>query len=237
MNRDFQLPMLRPICLIALAAIVGGVLLAANPCVFAQVQTAAKTAEFPVELVKWMPRPGNPVFTAEGSGHWDVKIRERGWVLRDGDRFRMWYTGYDGNRDGMKLLGYATSPDGLHWTPSPKNPLVPDHWVEDMSIVEHDGTFFMFAEGQHDNHAEMLTSSNGIEWKWEGALEVRTADGKLAAKKPCGTPTVWVEGGVWYLFYEWLDRGVWLATTTNPQAPRVDERAGRAGVKPRSGCL
>ena len=201
-----------------LAAILSGSLLAANSCVFAQVQTAAKTAEFPAELVKWTPRPGNPVFKAAGPGHWDVKIRERGWILHNGGGFRMWYTGYDGTRDGMKLLGYATSPDGLHWTPSPKNPLVRDHWVEDMSIVEHGGTYYMFAEGQHDNHAEMLTSRDGLDWKWEGPLDVRAADGKQPAKKPCGTPTVWVENDVWYLFYEWLDRGVWLARADDPRS-------------------
>src|SRR5829696_7898516 len=34
--------------------------------------------DFPPELVNWRPSPGNPIFTAEGPGHWDVKIRERG---------------------------------------------------------------------------------------------------------------------------------------------------------------
>ena len=89
----------------------------------------------------------------------------------------------------------------------------------------------MFAEGKHDNHAEMLTSKDGIDWKWEGQLDVRAADGKTPAKRPCGTPTVWVENGVWYLFYEWNDKGVWLATTTDPQIARLDERAGRAGAE------
>ena len=31
-----------------------------------------------------------------------------------------------------------------------------------------------------------------------------------------GTPTVWVENNVWYLLYEWNDKGVWLAKTTDP---------------------
>ncbi len=201
-----------------MAAALSGSLLAASSCAFAQVQTAAKTDEFPAELVKWTPRPGNPVFAAAGPGHWDVKIRERGWILHNGDGFRLWYTGYDGKRDGMKLLGYATSADGLHWTPSPRSPLVRDHWVEDMTVIEHGGTYYMFAEGLHDNHAEMLTSRNGLDWKWEGPLEVLAADGKQPAQKPCGTPTVWVENDVWYLFYEWLDRGVWLAKTDDPRS-------------------
>src|SRR5690242_8677004 len=83
----------------------------------------ASSAEFPPQLVNWTPRPGNPIFTAEGPGHWDVKIRERGWILRDGDAWQLWFTGYDGTREGIKMLGYATSPDGVHWTRSPKNPI------------------------------------------------------------------------------------------------------------------
>jgi hypothetical protein len=63
----------------------------------------------------------------------------------------------------------------------------------------------------------MLTSKDGIDWKWEGPVDVRAADGATQAKRPCGTPTVWIENGIWYLFYEWNDKGVWLATTTDPQ--------------------
>src|SRR6476660_3679002 len=76
------------------------------------------TEDFPPELVKWTPLAGNPIFTAEGPGHWDVKIRERGWVLRDGDHYQLWFTGYTGGRDDIKMLGYATSSDGIHWTRS-----------------------------------------------------------------------------------------------------------------------
>src|SRR5690348_5252263 len=53
-------------------------------------------ADFPLELVQWKLLPESPVFRGEGDGHWDVKIRERGWILKEGDLYRMWYTGYDG---------------------------------------------------------------------------------------------------------------------------------------------
>src|SRR5215212_9839191 len=49
----------------------------------------AETADFPPELVNWKARPENPIFTAEGPGHWDVKIRERGWILRAGDDWQL----------------------------------------------------------------------------------------------------------------------------------------------------
>ncbi|MCC7084246.1 MAG: hypothetical protein IT427_04480 [Pirellulales bacterium] len=186
--------------------------------VVARAQSSTNEAAFPEELVTWQPRAGNPVFTAEGPDHWDVKIRERGWILHSNDCYRLWFTGYDGKRDGIKLLGYATSADGLHWKRSARNPLVSNHWVEDLCVVEQNGVYYMFAEGQYDNHAEMLASPNGVDWKGHGTLEVRTADGKNSARKPCGTPTVWIENGTWYLFYEWLDRGVWLAKTHDPMS-------------------
>jgi hypothetical protein len=175
-----------------------------------------KSTEFPPELVHWSPIASNPVFTPEGPGHWDVKIRERGWILHEGDIYRLWFTGYDGTRPGIKLLGYATSRDGVTWERSPKNPIYRDHWVEDMCVVHSGETYYMFAEGAAENHAEMLTSKNGTNWKWEGELDVRLADGKKPARRPCGTPTVFVESGTWFLFYEWLDKGVWLAKSTDP---------------------
>ncbi len=220
---------------VRIAAALGVLSLALASAAFAQTETATKTppqsglgttplapaattADFPPELVNWSSRPGNPIFTAEGPGHWDVKIRERGWILREGDLFRLWFTGYDGTRESIKLLGYATSRDGVHWTRSPKDPIYRDHWVEDMCVIHRGDTYYMFAEGANDNHAEMLTSKDGIDWKWGGLLDVRRTDAKQMARRPCGTPTVWVEGNTWYLMYEWLDKGVWLATTNDPMS-------------------
>src|SRR4029079_5238789 len=175
-----------------------------------------RNRDFPPELVNWTPWPGNPIFTAEGPGHWDVKIRERGWILHDGDAWQLWFTGYGGSREDTKMLGYATSSDGVHWTRSPKNPIYRDRWVEDMSVVRQGDTYYMFAESENDNHAEMLTSKNGVDWKWIGLLDVRKTNEEKVSRRPCGTPTVWIEGNTWYLMYEWMDKGVWLATTKAP---------------------
>lgn len=165
---------------------------------------------FPASLTRFQPIAANPVFAAGGDGHWDVKIRERGWILRDGTQWRMWYTGYDGTRPGRKLLGYATSSDGLTWTRHPGNPIYDAYWVEDMCVVPHEGTLYMFAEGEQDR-AHLLTSKDGIAWTRVGRLDVRLTSGKPIPDGPYGTPTVWFEQGVWNLFYERGDKGVWLA--------------------------
>jgi hypothetical protein len=203
--------------LLGLAAALSTLLVAPSTRAVAQAVPANRsTAAFPSELVDWVPGPKNPVFQAGGAGCWDLKIRERGWILRENGTYHLWYTGYDGTREGTKLLGYAVSDDGLHWTPSPKNPLCRGHWVEDVMVVRHGETYYMFAEGAAHGHAELLTSKNRVDWKWEGPLQIRTADGKSDAQPPCGTPTIWVENGVWYLFYERHDLGVWLATSKDP---------------------
>ena len=68
--------------------------------------TCALTAQpldakkWPPELVKFVrPYKTNPVFTA-ANGQSDGKIRERGWIMREDGVYTLWYTGYDGSKDG-----------------------------------------------------------------------------------------------------------------------------------------
>lgn len=165
---------------------------------------------FPKELTDFEPIATNPVFAAEGEGHWDVKIRERGWIIREGDNWRLWYTGYDGTREGQKMLGYATSKDGVTWQRHPQNPIYRGHWVEDVCIIPNAGTLYMFAEGEQDR-AQLLTSQDGIAWTRVGKLDVRLSNGDPISDGPYGTPAAWFEDGVWNLFYERGDKGIWLA--------------------------
>jgi hypothetical protein len=169
---------------------------------------------FPSELVDFVADPKEPVFTGAGPGHWDAHIRERGWILREGDLYRMWYTGYERQNSPLLKLGYATSPDGVHWTRYQQNPLYDQHWVEDMMVVHYQGTYYMFAEGK-DDQAHLLTSPDGIHWQRIGQLDVRLKNGKPIEPGPYGTPTAWVENDTWYLFYERQDLGIWLATSTD----------------------
>ncbi|MCE9554938.1 MAG: glycosylase [Planctomycetes bacterium] len=171
--------------------------------------------EFPAELVRFAPYAHNPVFAAAGPGHWDVKIRERGWIMCDGERWHLWYTGYDGTREGIKLLGHATSADGFSWKRDAANPLDPKQWIEDMMVVRHDGRWIMFAEGR-DDQAQWLISADGVHWTRQGTLDIRQTDGRPIPPGPFGTPTAWrEEDGTWYLMYERGDRGVWLAKSAD----------------------
>jgi hypothetical protein len=180
---------------------------------------ATADGEFPPELVDFVPYQGNPVFAGTGKDTWDRMIRERGYILREGDTYHLWYTGYNHNRSDTHYrhtmsLGYATSPDGLHWTRHPDNPVFDKSWTEDMMVLKHGDTYYMFAEGLHDI-AHMLTSTDRVHWQDHGRLDIRQTNGQPLSPGPYGTPTVWVEGGRWHLFYERSDLGIWLATSTD----------------------
>lgn len=167
---------------------------------------------FPPELLDWVPFEGNPLFAGTGRGTWDDRIRERGFLLREGGLWRLWYTGYDPARGGAMALGYATSPDGLSFTRHPGNPVFDELWTEDVFVLQHAGGYQMFAEGEHDI-AHRLTSDDGVSWHAAGRLDVRTRSGAPLSPGAYGTPTVFVKDDTWHLFYERGDKGIWLATS------------------------
>lgn len=169
--------------------------------------------EFPSELVNFAPYEKNPVFGGTSSATWDKKIRERGYILRTDSMYQMWYSGYNDEIAEEKFIGYATSKDGIRWTRFPGNPVFKECWVEDMQVILHDGTYYMFAEGLNDV-ALMLTSPDGIHWKKAHDLQITKTTGE-PVEAPYGTTTVWIENGKWYLFYERNDAGVWLAETSD----------------------
>jgi hypothetical protein len=169
-------------------------------------------AAFPRELVAFGPASAQPILAGTGSDTWDRRMRERGWVMRDGGLWHLWYTGYNDERSKDRFLGYATSPDGLAWTRWPGNPLTSEGWVEDMCVVKQGDTFYMFAEGR-DDVAHLLTSKDRVHWQERGALDIRLATGQPIPPGPRGTPAVWIEGDTWWLFYEREDLAIFAATS------------------------
>ncbi|MBN1291615.1 MAG: glycosylase [Candidatus Latescibacteria bacterium] len=179
----------------------------------AKVSSGGSESElFPGDIVEFKPYEHNPLFTGTGQDTWDNKIRERGYILREGDTWHMWYTGYNDKLSDTKFLGYATSSDGFTWTRYPQNPIFKDSWVEDMYVIKHNSTYYMFAEGR-DDIAHMMTSKDRIHWSDHGKLDIRYSTGEPLSQGPYGTPTVWIEDEIWYLFYERNDDAIWLATS------------------------
>ncbi len=166
---------------------------------------------FASEMVKFVPYENNPLFSGTDSETWDKNIRERGFILKEDGVYRMWYTGYTGKETDSKFLGYATSDDGISWTRYPGNPIFKEKWTEDMFVIRQEGKYYMYAEGV-DDVAHLLTSDDGIKWEEQGDLTIRTVNGD-SIPGPYGTPSVFIEDGKWYLFYERNDAGIWIATS------------------------
>ena len=166
---------------------------------------------FPSKLTQFTTPDIEPLFTGGGKDSWDQNIRERGYILKEDGTYHMWYTGFGPDSKSLSL-GYATSPDGIIWTPYPDNPVYKESWTEDMMVIKVNGTYHMFAEGESDV-AHRLTSTDRINWTDQGSLDIRQTDGTPLSKGPYGTPTVWKENDTWYLFYERNDLGIWLATS------------------------
>jgi hypothetical protein len=173
-----------------------------------------RDTQFPAELTSFKPATDKPVFAGTGTDTWDQKIRERGYILRENGMYHMWYTGYREGANQTRSLGYASSTDGLTWTRYAGNPIYTATWVEDMTVIKSGKTYYMFAEGENDV-AHLLTSTDRITWKELGPLDIRYTNHQPLAQGPYGTPTIWREKNVWYLFYERKDQAVWLATSSD----------------------
>lgn len=189
-------------------------------CLLALVAVKAR-GEGPVvprELVAFGPPSAEPLFAGGGADAWDRDLRERGWILRHRGCWHLWYTGSNPDRDPVRRLGHATSGDGLNWTRF-AGPLLPGRWVEDVCVARAGGpdgsgaeTFRMVAEGEHDI-AHLLASRDLLSWRPCGSLDIRLASGVAIPDGPRGTPTLWFDRGLWHLYYERRDEGVWLATS------------------------
>jgi len=168
-------------------------------------------AQFPPEMTSFKPVQTAPVFSGTDGDTWDRQIRERGFILYEDGLYKMWYTGYNNALSDTKFLGYATSTDGVNWERYAGNPIFTDKWTEDMCVVRYEDTYYMYAEGV-DDVAHLLTSPDGIAWQEQGDLSITTAAGE-PVPPPFGTPSIWIEDGKWYLFYERNDSAVWIATS------------------------
>lgn len=168
------------------------------------------SVSFPAEMVEFEPISQNPLFAGTDADSWDRNIRERGFILHDEGKYKLWYTGYNDSITKKRFVGLALSDDGIQWERFSDSPILEDVWVEDMFVLKHDGMYYMFAEGENDV-AHLLISKNGVDWEPKGKLNLLKANGTPLDPGPYGTPTVWVEDGEKYLFYERNDLGIWLA--------------------------
>jgi len=101
----------------------------------------------------WYKYPGNPVFQPGKSGEWDeAKIAHA--VLFENGQYHMWYKGWSDYVPGFVGVGYAFSPDGIHWQKHEANPLdfkcegtSWDTVFKSFEIIKKDSLYLMWFTG------------------------------------------------------------------------------------------
>jgi predicted GH43/DUF377 family glycosyl hydrolase len=142
----------------------------------------------------WRKAAQNPVLDGEPSG-WDAFGEHAPFVLKDGNLYKMWYEGSDGN---VRQLGYATSRDGINWRKNPGNPVLqagPDAYDQFVAghgtVLYEDGLYKLWYHaigdldgiGDLDASIAYATSPDGIHWTKHGPVLV-------------GAPESW-DTGLW----------------------------------------
>ena len=77
--------------------------------------------------VSWTKYSGNPVLDLGPPGSWDGDSISDACVIKENGGYKMWYTGQTygaTSADDVFKIGYATSPDGIHWTRDSGNPVL-----------------------------------------------------------------------------------------------------------------
>lgn len=127
--------------------------------------------------VNWTKRAVNPVLDIGEPGSWDDYWTYMGSVLKEGDIYKMWYTGCDGTTHGatwMQRIGYAESIDGIYWEKNTSNPVLElgssDTWddgaIFSCGVINDEGTYKIWYTG-HDGSRMRIgyaSSNDGIIW-------------------------------------------------------------------------
>jgi predicted GH43/DUF377 family glycosyl hydrolase len=171
---------------------------------------------------KWTLDP-EPVLTAGGGGTWDtVRVTDPS-VVRTPDGYLMWYTGADTDRlSATRMIGLATSPDGIHWTKHPEPVLAlgkkgawDGYRVFQPHVVQTpDGYLMLYKANVQIGQAEAFGfaySHDGVNWeRHEGnpVIEEKTYGLEWLRK---GYADLLYHEGVLYLYLEVLERegGAW----------------------------
>ena len=112
--------------------------------------------------IRWKKEP-KPALPLGPKGSWDESSHAGPCVLKLEDGFHMWYLGSGSYKDHIAWrIGHATSPDGLNWTKSGKEPVLdvgkPGDWdcgtFMSFDIIFRDGKFLFWYAGAPTGHGD-----------------------------------------------------------------------------------
>ena len=134
-------------------------------------------------------------------------------VLWDDEKgcYIMWYSA--GDQYEPNAIGYAASPDGIHWTKYANNPIFAadpqslweQHKCAACHVIPHDGWFYMFYIGfRNEDYAQIgiARSRDGITaWERSKYNPIIAPDDGAWDGEACYKPYVMPEDGHWKLWY------------------------------------
>ena len=129
------------------------------------------------DSIDWTKYAGNPVFSDPAVEQTSIPV-----VVHNGIEYKLYYTRWSVSFGNYCDIGLATSPDGIHWTPSPSNPVLKPGTkyfeqtrVQPASALYEGGTYKFWYHGE-PTHTGVpgaaigyATSPDGINWtKYSG---------------------------------------------------------------------
>ena len=119
----------------------------------------------------WSRYQGNPVLSF---GKWDRAVVEDPMVLHENGIYKMWFDGSNStSASAVNSIGYATSPDGIHWTEYSQDPILSPSqtkWaILIRPIVFSNGSQYVmyytgFGAQASQEGVGIATSVDGIHW-------------------------------------------------------------------------
>lgn len=143
------------------------------------------------------------------------------WYNSTVSKYQMWFRAIDANK--IARIGYATSPDGLHWTKNPSAVLSSGTVTTDQdyksvghpTVILKDGVYYMYYQGQDNANVIRIfraRSTDGITWTKETGAVLDVTAGGLDAKGVNSPSAIFdVSDNKWKLWYSGND-GTYLRT-------------------------
>jgi predicted GH43/DUF377 family glycosyl hydrolase len=159
---------------------------------------------------QWQAR-AEPVMSRGGAGEWDAVDVLNPSVIRQGDAYYNFYSGFDGK---TWHTGLAVSGDGVAWrkeglilSPEPRTWEGSAIAANGAAIADESGILYYYQAGE-DGRVEigLARSRNGHQWERQGAPVLTVGPWESWDERGVGDPYVIRTGGDYYMFYLGQDR-------------------------------
>jgi predicted GH43/DUF377 family glycosyl hydrolase len=168
--------------------------------------------------INWYIDP-NSVFEAS-EGMWDSESVETPSVIKVGDTYHLYYTGYSTHYLLAEYsIGHATSKDGINWIKDPNNPVISPHtnpleWgfntVAEPAIIYYNDKFHLYYTSAKSDYPEpespfgimLATSDDGSSFTDNQIVYSLTSSYDRTKYRGYSTPAVYIDDKNIYLYHD-----------------------------------